>query len=140
MNSHLNLQRFVQAQAAVYSQVLRELGAGRKTTHWMWFIFPQISGLGQSQMARAYAIQSLDEARAYLDDAVLGPRLRACTALVNDVQDKSAHAIFSSPDDMKFRSCMTLFALAAPQEVLFRAALEKYFAGAPDRSTLDLVK
>jgi uncharacterized protein (DUF1810 family) len=125
----VSLERFVQAQEGVYPRALAELKAGKKQSHWMWFIFPQIAGLGHSAMAQHYAIASLDEARAYLAHAVLGPRLKACTQAVLDVEGRSAHDIFGSPDDLKFRSSMTLFARAAPDETLFRTALEKYYDG-----------
>jgi uncharacterized protein (DUF1810 family) len=131
-----DLQRFVEVQAAVYERVRAELKNGRKQSHWMWFIFPQIAGLGHSAMAQRYAISSLDEAKAYLANPVLGPRLRECTRLVLQVVGKSALQILGSPDDMKFRSCMTLFARAAPEEALFRTALKKYFDGAEDSQTL----
>jgi uncharacterized protein (DUF1810 family) len=131
-----DLQRFVSAQDEVYSAVQAELGAGHKRSHWMWFIFPQIAGLGFSPMAQRYAIASLDEASAYLAHPVLGERLRECTRLVLAVQDRSINAILGSPDDLKFHSCMTLFARAAPDEPLFKDALRKYFGGAPDTATL----
>jgi uncharacterized protein (DUF1810 family) len=132
----LRLERFVEAQAPVYDQALRELRAGHKQSHWMWFVFPQIAGLGHSVMAQTDAIQSLEEARDYLVHPVLGPRLRECCQAVMDVQDKSAHDIFGSPDDLKFHSCLTLFAQAAPGEMLFRNLLEKYFGGDADPLTL----
>jgi uncharacterized protein (DUF1810 family) len=131
---------FVAAQQPVYDAVRVELLAGRKTSHWMWFVFPQLVGLGRSDMARRFAISSLAEARAYLAHPVLGPRLRASTALVNAIGDRSAHDIFGSPDDMKFHSSMTLFHRAAPAEPVFAAALAKYFGGREDASTLDLLK
>jgi len=121
-----DLERFLDAQAPVIAQAQSELRAGAKRTHWMWFVFPQIAGLGHSAMAQRYAIASLDEAKAYAAHPVLGTRLRDCTALVLAVEDKSAHAIFGSPDDLKFHSCMTLFARAAPEEPLFRQALEPW--------------
>lgn len=130
------LQRFVDAQAPVYDQVAAELRAGRKASHWMWFVFPQIEGLGHSPTAVFYAIGSLDEAQAYLAHAVLGARLRDCTALVNAVQGRSARAIFGQPDDAKFCSSMTLFARAAPDEAGFRTALATYFGGEVDAATL----
>jgi uncharacterized protein (DUF1810 family) len=130
------LDRFVAAQSPVIDRVRAELRAGRKRSHWMWFVFPQIAGLGRSPTAMHYAITSLDEARAYLAHPVLGERLRECTRLVLDVEGKSAHDIFGSPDDLKFHSSMTLFARAAPLETLFTDALEKYFAGQPDTATL----
>jgi uncharacterized protein (DUF1810 family) len=116
--------------------VRAELKDGRKRSHWMWFIFPQIAGLGHSAMAQRYAISSLDEAKAYLAHPVLGRRLRECTQLIAQVAGKSAHDILGSPDDMKFHSCMTLFARAAPQEDVFMDALEKYFGGAEDQGSI----
>jgi len=130
------LERFVAAQAGVIDRVLDELRAGRKQSHWMWFIFPQVAGLGRSPTAVHYAIASLDEARAYLAHPVLGARLRACTELVFDVEGKSAHDIFGSPDDLKFHSSLTLFARAAPSERIFSQALEKHFASRPDNATM----
>ena len=119
--------------------VLRELAAGRKTSHWMWFVFPQIAGLGRSEMARRYAIISRDEAVAYLADPVLGPRLVQCTALVIAVDGRSAHDIFRSPDDMKFHSSMTLFDAVSPAANIFSSALAKYFGGKRDAATLTLL-
>jgi len=121
------------------AQVRAELKAGRKLTHWMWFVFPQLAGLGFSERAQFYGIASLEEARAYLAHRVLGPRLLECTGLVNAVEGRTAHDIFGSPDDMKFRSSMTLFSLADPDEPAFGAALERYFQGGKDRRTLDLL-
>jgi uncharacterized protein (DUF1810 family) len=137
MDDPFDLQRFVAAQAPVYERVCAELRDGRKRSHWMWFVFPQIRGLGSSAMAQRYAIASLSEAAAYLDHPVLGPRLHACTRLVNAVDGRSAHEIFGSPDDMKFHSSMTLFLRAGSADDPFRAALDKYFAGALDRATLE---
>lgn len=134
MSDPFDLQRFVDAQAGVFDAALAELRAGRKRTHWMWFVFPQIAGLGSSAMAQAYAISGLPEARAYLAHPVLGPRLRAVTEAVNAVEGRSAHEIFGSPDDLKFRSSMTLFARAS-EEAVFRGALAKYFGGAEDPLT-----
>jgi uncharacterized protein (DUF1810 family) len=131
------LERFVSAQADVIARVLDELRAGHKQSHWMWFVFPQIAGLGRSPTAVHYAIASLDEARAYLCHPVLGARLRQCTQLVLDIEGKGAHAIFGSPDDLKFHSSMTLFARAEPSEKIFSQALDKYFAGRPDNATVD---
>lgn len=138
-HDHFDLDRFIAAQAPVIDRVVAELAAGRKTSHWMWFVFPQIAGLGRSAMAQRYAISSLDEARAYLAHGVLGPRLVRCTALVNAVAGRSAHEIFGSPDDMKFRSSMTLFDAASPPRNVFAAALDKYFAGVRDAATLNLI-
>jgi uncharacterized protein (DUF1810 family) len=137
MADPFNLDRFVQAQEPVLAQVRRELGEARKRTHWMWFVFPQLSGLGHSAIARHYAIASLDEAQAYLDHPLLGPRLVECSALVNKVEGRSAAEIFGSPDDLKFRSSMTLFATARPEMPAFREALDKYFGGVPDRLTME---
>jgi len=135
----LNLERFVEAQAPVYDQALRELRAGRKQNHWMWFVFPQIAGLGHSVMAQTYAIQSLEEARAYLAHPLLGSRLRECCQAVMDVPGKSAHDIFGSPDDLKFRSSMTLFARATDNDAEFRAVLDKFYNGEEDAATVELL-
>ena len=131
-----NLARFLDAQAPVYERVLDELRAGRKRSHWIWFIFPQVAGLGQSEMSEWYAIASLDEAQAYLAHSVLGARLRECSESVLAVQDRSIHEIFGSPDDMKFRSCMTLFNRAVPAEQAFEQCLQKYFNDEEDSQTL----
>jgi uncharacterized protein (DUF1810 family) len=131
-----NLQRFVDPQAGVFNQVLTELRAGRKRSHWMWFIFPQIAGLGSSDIAQHFAISGRAEAEAYLAHPTLGPRLRQCTELVNQVPNLTIGDIFGYPDDLKFRSSITLFAAAAPTEPAFAAALLKYFAGKPDPATL----
>ena len=132
-----DLLPFVNAQAPVYSQVIEELTAGCKRTHWMWFIFPQLKGLGYSAMADKYAISSRQEAEAYLIHPILGARLRHCTQLVMLVQGRSIEQIFESPDDLKFRSSMTLFANTAAENQIFQDALQKYFAGKPDQLTLD---
>src|SRR5580692_3726230 len=137
MHDPHNLQRFVEAQTPVFEQVCAELRAGCKTGHWMWFVFPQISGLGHSEMARRYAIASRAEAQAYLAHPILGPNLRACTRLVNLVQERSAREIFGSPDDLKFRSSMTLFASATADNQIFKDALQKYFGGELDGLTLE---
>jgi uncharacterized protein (DUF1810 family) len=137
MDDPFDLARFVEAQRGSYDQALQELTAGHKRSHWMWFIFPQFAGLGFSAMAQRYAISSLDEARAYLQHPVLGERLRTCTAAVNAVAGRSAHAIFGSPDDVKFRSSMTLFGRADPAEPAFRTALAGYFDGQEDPRTLE---
>ena len=136
MDDSFDLQRFLDAQAPVYEQVLRELRAGHKTSHWMWFVFPQAAGLGFSSMAQRYAISGRDEAAAFDAHPVLGPRLRECTALVNAIQGRTAHEIFGSPDDLKFRSCMTLFAQCAEDASAFDAALSKYFDNEADSLTL----
>jgi len=127
MHDAYNLQRFVNAQAPVYSSVCAELLDGQKRSHWMWFIFPQIKGLGHSQYAQKFAISSRAEAEAFLQHPVLGPRLRECTQLVNSADAKSINQIFSYPDDLKFLSSMTLFAHASPDDGVFREALNKYF-------------
>jgi uncharacterized protein (DUF1810 family) len=137
MGDPFDLDRFVRAQEPVLAQVRRELADGRKRTHWMWFIFPQLSGLGHSAMAQRYAIASLAEAQAYLEHPVLGPRLLECTALVNRVEGRSIHQILGAPDDLKFHSSMTLFARARPGEPAYRDALDKYFAGTPDHLTAE---
>jgi uncharacterized protein (DUF1810 family) len=134
-----HLQRFVQAQAPVYPQVLRELQAGRKASHWMWFIFPQLKSLGRSTTAQHYGLQGLAEALAYQAHPVLGARLLECTTWMLAVQGRSALQVLGSPDDLKFRSCMTLFAQAAPDEAAFQQALQQYFAGQPDARTLELL-
>jgi uncharacterized protein (DUF1810 family) len=120
----------------VFDRVRAELGRGRKASHWMWFVFPQIAGLGRSPMAGRYAIASLEEARAYLAHPVLGPRLRECARLVNAVEGREIDEILGYPDDMKFRSCMTLFAHATADDAVFRAALDRYFGGQEDPATL----
>jgi uncharacterized protein (DUF1810 family) len=134
-----DLQRFVDAQDRVFDQVRQELKDGLKRSHWMWFVFPQIEGLGFSQMAARYAISSLAEAKAYLAHPILGPRLKECTQLVVQVEGRSIRQILGQPDDMKFRSSMTLFARAAPEEPLFTKALQKYFGGELDRLTLERI-
>jgi uncharacterized protein (DUF1810 family) len=131
-----NLQRFVNAQHDDYEDVCGELRAGRKTSHWIWFIFPQIKGLGRSTSSDWFAISSLDEARAYLQHPVLGQRLRECTQLVNLVEGRSIREIFGSPDHLKFRSCMTLFAHATVENRVFLDALLKYSSGEFDPATL----
>jgi uncharacterized protein (DUF1810 family) len=136
----LSLERYIKAQAPLYSRALDELKRGTKQSHWMWFIFPQIAGLGHSVMSHTYAVQSLEEARDYLAHPVLGSRLRECCQAVMAVDGKTAHEIFRSPDDLKFRSCLTLFAQAAPEETLFRDLLEKYFGGKADAATLELLE
>jgi len=136
MADRFNLERFVDAQARPYEQVRRELEAGRKESHWIWFIFPQIKGLGESAMSIRFAIASLDEANAYLAHPVLGARLRECVQLTLDVEAKTARDVFGGIDEMKFRSSMTLFARAAPDEDLFQRCVDKYFAGASDPATL----
>ena len=140
MRTPFDLEPFVAAQEPLYPAVLRELRAGRKRTHWMWFVFPQIAGLGRSPTAQFYALASLDEARAYADHPVLGARLRECAHAVLAVEGESVDDIFGSPDNLKFHSSMTLFALAAPGEPVFPACLDKYFGGARDPATVALTE
>ena len=130
-----DLDRFVQAQRGVYEGALDELRRGRKTSHWMWFIFPQIEGLGHSEMAELYAIESLDEARAYLDHPVLGPRLRACATAILTVSARTAEEILGPIDAVKLRSSMTLFLRAAPDEPVFAEVLDRWYGGVPDAAT-----
>jgi uncharacterized protein (DUF1810 family) len=139
-----DLARFVEAQALCYARVRDELTAGEKRSHWMWFIFPQLRGLGMSSTARRFGLSGLEEARAYLAHPLLGSRLRECARLVLAVEGRSAHAIFGSPDDLKLRSCLTLFAQAAapspaPETRVFGEALAKYYGGEPDPRTLELL-
>ena len=134
------LQRFVFAQAPVFDDVCDELAAGRKTTHWIWFIFPQLRELGRSATARFYGITSRDEALAYWQHPVLGPRLKQCAELVLQVSGKTAHDIFGTPDELKLRSCMTLFAAVAGEEPVFTRVLERFYGGRPDERTLALLE
>jgi uncharacterized protein (DUF1810 family) len=136
MSDLYQLQRFVDAQEGVIEEVYRELREGEKVGHWMWFVFPQIKGLGGSYMANKFAISSLAEAKAYLEHPVLGRRLRECTRLVTAVRNRPIEQIFGYPDDLKFRSCMTLFAQATAENQVFREALGKYFGGEEDPLTL----
>ncbi len=136
MNDPYHLQRFVDAQQPVFDSVWAELRQGKKQSHWMWFVFPQITGLGSSGMARRFAISSLAEAEAYLRHPLLGPRLRACSQLVAALDGRTVTEIFGSPDDSKFRSSMSLFAQASPDNAVFLACLQKYFGGVPDPLTL----
>jgi uncharacterized protein (DUF1810 family) len=140
MRTPFDLEPFVAAQQPVYATVLGELRAGRKRTHWMWFVFPQIAGLGRSPTAQFYALASLDEARAYAVHPVLGARLRECAQAVLALEGESVDGIFGSPDNLKFHSSMTLFALAAPGEPVFSACLDKYFGGARDPATVALTE
>jgi len=136
MTDSFNLQRFIDAQNPVFETVTAELAAGKKRTHWMWFIFPQIQGLGHSEMARHYAITSVAEAHAYLDHAVLGDRLRVLTGIVNALEGRSVEQIFGYPDDLKFHSSMTLFAHCARDKNPFEQAINMYFGGEPDSATI----
>jgi uncharacterized protein (DUF1810 family) len=131
------LQRFLDAQNSIFEKVCRELREGRKQSHWMWFIFPQIAGLGSSAMSQRYGISSLQEAEAYLRDPILGERLRLCTLLVVTIEGRSIEQIFGYPDDLKFQSSMTLFASTKLENQIFEDALQKYFAGQLDKKTLD---
>ena len=134
-----DLQRFVEPQDRVYDTVLAELRAGAKRSHWIWFVFPQLRGLGHSATAARYGISSLDEARAYLAHAVLGVRLRECTRLVARIDGRSADAIFGWPDNLKVRSSMTLFARATDENAEFRAVLDKFYDGEDDPATIELL-
>lgn len=144
-SDRFNLRRFVEAQAGVYDQACAELRAGRKRSHWMWFVFPQIRGLGNSEMAVRYAISGRDEARAYLEHPVLGARLRECARIVVELEGragerKTVEEIFGYPDDLKFHSSMTLFAeVEGPAERVFHEALKKYFGGKVDQATLERI-
>ena len=129
---------FIAAQDQVYANVLRELRAGRKQSHWMWFIFPQVAGLGLSAMAARFAIDDVEQARAYWAQPVLGQRLRECLALVNDIEGRTAREIFGSPDDLKFLSCLSLFLLATGDDI-FRQGLDKFYQGALDPMTVRLI-
>lgn len=137
MNDPFDLQRFVVAQDPVYADVCEELRRGRKEEHWMWFVFPQLKGLGSSSMARTFGIASRAEAEAYLEHSILGPRLIECTGLVNLVQGRSIEEIFGYPDHLKFRSSMTLFAHVAHNDESFAPAIQKYFGGDFDRWTVE---
>ncbi len=134
-----NLNRFVQAQQDDYEQALSEIQSGWKRSHWMWYIFPQFDGLAFSSTSKHYAIKSVEEARAYLDHPVLGPRLLACAEAVVHIEGRSATAIFGSPDDLKLRSCATLFASVSPPGSVFHRLLDLYFGGEPDGKTLRLL-
>ncbi|MGH8383267.1 DUF1810 domain-containing protein [Pseudomonas sp.] len=140
MPDPFNLQRFVEAQEPIFTRVLDELRTGRKTSHWIWFIFPQLQGLGHSETAERYALRSADEARAYLRHEVLRPRLELCVASVLQHTDKSARQILGYPDDLKLRSCLTLFASLEPDHPLFKEALDKLFDAQPDPMTLQLLR
>ena len=139
MNDPFDLRRFVDAQQSIYAQVVAELTAGAKTSHWMWFIFPQLQALGRSATAKRYGIASLAEAQAYRRHPVLGPRLTACAERVRNVEGRSALQIFGTPDELKLCSSMTLFERAAPQEPVFGQVLDKYFSGQRDAATLALL-
>ncbi|MDJ0702369.1 MAG: DUF1810 domain-containing protein [Leptolyngbyaceae cyanobacterium MO_188.B28] len=140
MRDTYNLRRFLEAQNPIYDEVLHELKLGRKRSHWMWYIFPQMKGLGWSWAAQEFAISSLEEAQAYLNHSILGSRLRQCTQLVLNAHSRTIKQIFDYPDHLKFRSSMTLFSSAAKDNKLFNEALIKYFSGAPDPLTLDILE
>lgn len=140
MDDPYDLRRFVTAQEPIFDQVCAELRDGRKSTHWMWFIFPQFEGLGRSSMAQRYAIRSRAEAVAYLSHPLLGERLRECTRLVNAIEGRSIEHIFNAPDDLKFHSSMTLFAWTGGDNAVFTEAVRKYFGGRLDRRTLELLE
>ena len=135
-----HLERFIAAQAAVLDQVRRELRVGEKRSHWMWYIFPQLAGLGRSGMAQKFAIASREEAEAYLSHPALGPTLRELVGIVNEVEGRSIEQIFGYPDHLKFHSSVTLFAEVGADNAVFLAALQKYFSGKPERRTLELLK
>lgn len=140
MNDPHDLQRFVAAQQPIYSRVLEELRAGHKQSHWMWFIFPQIAGLGHSDMAQRYAITGAEEAAAYLDHSLLGPRLEECAEALLAHAQQPVRQIMGSPDDLKLRSSMTLFATVAPERAVFQSVLNAFFDGQPDAATLERLK
>lgn len=140
MNDTFDLNRFIDAQRGVYPDVLEELRSGRKRSHWMWFIFPQLAGLGHSETARFYAISGAAAATAYLNNQLLGARLLECTRTVLEHSGQSARAMFGTPDDMKLRSCMTLFASVAPEQVRFQQVLDRFFDGESDAKTIALLE
>jgi len=136
----VTLERYIKAQAPIYARALDELKRGAKQSHWMWYVFPQMAGLGHSTTSHTYGIDSLEEAREYLAHPILGARLRECCRTLMGLEGRTAHEIFRSPDDLKLRSCLTLFSQAAPDETLFRDLLDKYFGGKPDAATLELLE
>lgn len=140
MNDPFRLQRFIEEQDSVYEDVLKELKMGQKISPWMWYVFPQIRGLGHSAMSEEFAINSLEEARAYLDHPLLGERLRKCTQVVINTDGRTATQIFGKTDAFKFRSSMTLFNCVAENNQIFKDALLKYYEGKPDKLTLDILK
>ena len=140
MKDSFNLERFITAQEKVYPTVIEELITGTKISHWMWFIFPQVDGLGRTEIAKRYAIKSLDEAKAYIAHPLLGTRLQECIELVLDIDGKTANAVFGSPDDLKFKSSMTLFLVAAPHIDLFQRVINKYYDGQQDKVTIEILK
>ncbi len=138
-HSTVGLERFVEAQSRVYDTVINELALGHKETHWMWFIFPQLKELGKSAIAKRFGIESLDEARSFFGHPLLGARLLECTKTMLAQRNANAFEILGSPDDLKFRSCMTLFAIAAPAEPMFKQALDMFFSGKLDETTVKLL-
>lgn len=140
MHEDFDLDRFVDAQRAVYGRAMEELRAGRKTSHWMWFMFPQLQGLGRSEMAQRFAISCTAEARAYLQHGLLGRRLECCVTTLLDHQDKTAHQIFGSPDDLKLRSSLTLFAAMSSDSSVYQKALAQFFDDKPDEKTLEMLQ
>lgn len=134
-----NLHRFIEAQTGTYERVLAELAAGRKRSHWIWFIFPQLAGLGSSETAEKYAIRSADEAAAYLSDSILGSRLVRCVDVMLSVRDRTAHDILGSPDDMKFHSSMTLFAAISDHGSIFHQAIDRFYDGKFDQRSIELL-
>jgi len=138
-NDPFELERFVTAQAGDYQRALEEIRAGRKRSHWIWYILPQLAGLGSSPRSQHFGIKSLAEARAYLGHPVLGPRLREVAQAALEVEGRTAHEIFGSPDDLKLRSCATLFAAVVPGDSVFQRLLDRYFAGEPDPRTVRLI-
>ena len=139
-DDRFDLNRFVQAQEEIYPRALAEIKLGQKRSHWMWFIFPQIDGLGYSSTAKFYAIKSKDEAKAYLDHPLLGKRLIECVEALLEIEGKSAAEIFGYPDDLKLRSSLTLFANVSPADSVFSRVLDRYFGGEPDQRTLELLQ
>lgn len=139
MEAPFDLQRFKDAQAPVYAQVLKELRAGRKSSHWMWFIFPQLQGLGRSEIAQRFSISGADEAQAYLRHSCLGPRLERCVKALLEHRDKTARQILGAPDDLKLHSSLTLFAWVSDEAPLYKQALDQFFAGKPDDKTLAIL-
>lgn len=141
-NSKFDLTRYIEAQEEIYAVALSELRAGQKTSHWMWYIFPQIAGLGLSETSKFYAIKSMEEAKAYLKHPVLGKRLNEITKLLHELDSDNARLIFGSPDDLKLHSCMTLFAIASDEDVkkLFENVLAKYFKGKYDKNTIEIIE
>jgi uncharacterized protein (DUF1810 family) len=135
-----DLERFVQAQAGEYQRALAEIKSGRKRTHWMWYVFPQFAGLGSSHLAMLYAVKSVEEASAYLRHPVLAPRLVECAEAALAVEGRSAREVFGSPDDLKLRSCATLFAHVSPDGSVFHRIIDKYFGGQPDERTVRLLE